>query len=112
MGLLKSLFGICGDSPPDAGVGYVNGAKEVGGGRGGDAPEEGAPLPHTQRAVRAQLTRLLLGVGPSRTIRTPVNTYSVANPDPVGSETFCRIWKKSFRIRAARTRNENETKVL
>ncbi len=98
----------------------MNGAEEVGGWRGGYAPEEGAPLPHTQRTVRAQLTRLLLGVGPTRTIGTPENKYSVAEPDPepdpVGSETFCRIrsriWKKSFRIRAARTRNENETKLL
>ncbi len=72
VGLLKSLLGIGGDGPPDAGVGYVNGAKEVGGGRGGDAPEKGAPLPHAQRTVWAQLTpRLLLGVGPCRTIRTP-----------------------------------------
>ncbi len=41
-------------------------------------------------------------------------TNSVADPDPVGSETFCRIRKKSFQIRiqAARTRNEYETKLL
>ncbi len=43
---------------------------------------------------------------------------SVVDPesdlDPVGSETFCRIRKKSFRIRirAALTLNEFETKLL
>ena len=41
-------------------------------------------------------------------------TNSVADRDPVGSENFCQIRKKSFQIRiqAARTRNENETKLL
>jgi hypothetical protein len=37
---------------------------------------------------------------------------SVVDPDPVRSDTFCRIRNKSFRIRirAALTRNEYETK--
>ncbi len=46
------------------------------------------------------------------TEKTNYLVSSVADPDPVGSETFCRIRKKSFRIRAARTRNGNETKLL
>ncbi len=54
--------------------------------------------------------------GPSGT--TGSSSPCVADPDPVGSETICRIRirsgirKKSFRIRAARTGNENETKLL
>jgi hypothetical protein len=43
---------------------------------------------------------------------TDTDTF-VVDPDPVGSETFRRIrGKKSFRIRAARIRNEFEVKLL
>jgi hypothetical protein len=42
-----------------------------------------------------------------------VDPYPESDLDPVGSETFCRIQNKSFRIRirAALTRNEFETEL-
>jgi hypothetical protein len=38
-------------------------------------------------------------------------THSVADPDPVGSETFCRI-RSRIRKKSFLARNENETKLL